>query len=110
MSKARSGVPEYGTNFYSTDAIVDPYPHYAQLRRLGSVVWLSRHRVFGLPRYTECKALLRDDTTFISGNGVALNPLANRLSRGTTLTSDGAEHDQRRKLVAHRLLPRASRD
>lgn len=33
----------------------------------------------------------------------------NHLSRGTTLGSDGAEHDQRRKLVAHRLLPRALR-
>jgi cytochrome P450 len=52
---------------------------------------------------------MRDDKSFISGNGVALNPLTNRLSRGTTLSSDGAEHDQRRKLVAHRLLPRALR-
>jgi cytochrome P450 len=79
MSKARSGVPEYRTNIYSTGAIVDPYPHYARLRRLGPVVWLSRHRVFALPKYMECKAVLRDDKTFISGNGVALNPLANRL-------------------------------
>jgi cytochrome P450 len=31
------------------------------------------------------------------------------LSRGTTLNSDGAEHDQRRKRVAHRMLPRALR-
>jgi cytochrome P450 len=45
----------------------------------------------------------------VSGTGVALNPLANRLSRGTTLNSDGAEHDQRRKLLAHRMLPRALR-
>ena len=29
-------------------------------------------------------AHLRDDKTFISGNGVALNPLINRMSRGTT--------------------------
>ncbi len=79
------------------------------LRRLGSVVWLSKHRVYALPRYAECKAVLRDDKTFISGKGVALNRLTNRLSRGTTLSSDGVEHDQRRKLVAHRLLPRALR-
>ncbi len=72
-------------------------------------MWLSRHRVYALPRYAECKAVLRDDKTFISGKGVALNPITNRLSRGTTLISDGAEHDQRRKLVAHRMLPRALR-
>ncbi len=91
------------------DAIIDPYPHYARLREQGPVVWLSRHRVYALPRYAECKAVLRDDKTFVSGKGVALNRLTNRLSRGTTLTSDGAEHDQRRKLVAHRMLPRALR-
>ena len=109
MLKPRSATPAYRPNIYSTRAIVDPYPHYAQMRRLGPVVWLSRHRVYALPRYAECKAVLRDDTTFISGHGVALNALTNKLSRGTTLNSDGAEHDQRRKLVAHRLLPRALR-
>lgn len=109
MLRRRSGVPTHGSSIYTTDAIVDPYPHYTSLRGLGPIVWLSRHRVYALPRYTECKAVLRDDATFISGKGVALNPLTNRLSRGTTLSSDGAEHDQRRKLVAHRLLPRALR-
>ena len=102
-------IPKYRNDIYSRQAIADPYSHYARLRQLGPVVWLSRQRVYALPRYAECKAVLRDDTTFISGKGVALNALANRLSRGTTLSSDGAEHDQRRKLVAHRLLPRALR-
>lgn len=107
--KAPGGVPVCPANIYTTDAIIDPYPHYERLRAQGPVVWLSRHRLYALPRYAECKAVLRDDKTFISGNGVALNPFTNRLSGGTTLTSDGAEHDQRRKLVAHRLLPRALR-
>jgi cytochrome P450 len=109
MLRRRRGVATHGSNLYSTEAIVNPYPHYTTLRTLGPVVWLSRHRVYALPRYTECKAVLRDDKTFVSGKGVALNALTNRLSRGTTLSSDGAEHDQRRKLVAHRLLPRALR-
>jgi cytochrome P450 len=107
--KAPPGVPVYSANIYTTDAIVDPHPHYSRLRELGPVVWLSRHRLYALPRYVECKDVLRNDKTFISGAGVALNPVTNRLSRGTTLTSDGAEHDQRRKLVAHRMLPRALR-
>ncbi len=101
--------PSYGDDIYSNRSILDPYPHYGALRQLGAVVWLTKQRVYALPRYTECKAALRDDDTFISGKGVALNPIANRLSRGTTLNSDGHEHDQRRKLVAHRLLPRALR-
>ncbi|OBB00636.1 monooxygenase [Mycobacteriaceae bacterium 1482268.1] len=106
---APTGVPVYSANLYTADAIVDPYPHYARMREQGPVVWLSRHRLYALPRFAECKAVLRDDRTFVSGKGVALNPITNRLSRGTTLISDGTEHDQRRKLVAHRMLPRALR-
>ena len=106
MSRAATA-PTYRANIYTADAIVDPYPHYRHLRDLGPVVWLSRHKVHALPRYAECKAVLRDDETFLSTAGVALNPVSNRLSRGTTLASDGPEHDRRRKLVAHRMFPRA---
>jgi cytochrome P450 len=109
MSKGPNGIATYRQNIYTTDAVLNPYPHYQRLRQLGSVVWLHRHRVYALPRYKECKATLRNDQLFISGSGVALNALSNRLSRGTTLNSDGAEHDRRRKLLAHRLLPRALR-
>ncbi len=105
----RPDVAEYRPDIYARGAIVDPYPHYRRLREMGPLVWLPRQRVYALPRYTECKTVLRDDKAFISGNGVALNRVSNRLSRGTTLNSDGAEHDRRRKLVAHRMLPRALR-
>jgi cytochrome P450 len=109
MRRKPTGVPAYQPDIYSLDAIVDPYPHYRRLRELGPVVWLAKQKVYALPRYSECKAVLRDDKTFLSGAGVALNRITNRLSRGTTLNSDGAEHDQRRKHVAHRMLPRALR-
>lgn len=105
----RAAVPVYRPDIYSPKAILDPYPHYAKLRELGPVVWLTKQKVYALPRYAECKAVLLDDETFRSGDGVALNPVANRLSRGTTLCSDGAEHARRRSLVAHRLTPRALR-
>lgn len=99
----------YTADLYSTDAILDPHPHYEKLRRLGPVVWLDRHKCFALPRYPECKATLRDDEQFLSREGVSLNALSNKMSHGTTLASDGDEHADRRKLVAHRLLPRALR-
>ena len=105
----RTDLPVYRTDIYSAQAILDPYPHYARLRELGPVVWLAKQKVYALPRYAECKAALLDDETFISGEGVALNPLSNRLGRGTTLYSDGDEHARRRSLVAHRLTPRALR-
>ncbi|BBX69461.1 cytochrome P450 [Mycolicibacterium psychrotolerans] len=102
-------VPIYRPSVYSRSAILDPYPRYRELRALGPVVWLARHRLYALPRYAECKAALRDDGTYLSGDGVAANPVVNRLSRGTTLNSDGPEHERRRRLVAHRLMPRALR-
>lgn len=101
--------PVDSADLYSRSAVLDPYPHYARLRAKGPVVRLRRHGVFALPQYAECKTVLLDDATFISGAGVALNPLTNRLSRGTVLNSDGEEHSERRGLVAHRLTPRALR-
>ncbi|MEU2038798.1 cytochrome P450 [Nocardia niwae] len=105
----RSAAQAYEPDLYSRAAILDPYPHYARLRELGPVVWLPKQRAYALPRYAECKAVLLDDETFISGAGVALNPVANRLSRGTTLNSDGADHSRRRAILAHRLTPKALR-
>ncbi|WP_328353034.1 cytochrome P450 [Mycobacterium sp. NBC_00419] len=110
MNENSSSGPDrvaYRGDVYSSAAILDPYPHYRRLRELGPVVWLPKQKVHALPRYTECKAVLRDDERFISTGGVALNRLSNRLSRGTTLASDGPEHDLRRKQIAHRMLPRA---
>ncbi len=105
----RVATPTYRPNLYSRAAILDPYPHYARLRDLGPVVWLAKQRVYALPRYAECKAALRDEDTFISGAGVALSPVTNRLSRGTTLNSDGEDHRRRRKLLAQHMTPKALR-
>ncbi|AGB22737.1 cytochrome P450 [Mycobacterium sp. JS623] len=109
MRRKPAGIPVYTADIYSVDAIIDPYPHYQRMRDLGPVVWLAKQKVYALPRYTECKTVLRDDKTFLSGSGVGLNPVTNRLARGTTLNSDGTEHEQRRKRLAHRMLPRALR-
>lgn len=109
MFRRPPAVPVYRPDIYTRAAILDPHPHYRALRELGPVVWLARHRLYALPRYAACKATLRDDGRFLSGHGVAANPLTNRLSRGTTLNSDGADHDRRRKLLAHRMMPRALR-
>ncbi|MYS91643.1 MULTISPECIES: cytochrome P450 [Streptomyces] len=105
----RTEIPVYHPDLYSASAIRDTYPHYAALRALGPVVWLSKHKVYALPRYAECKQVLLDDDTFVSSGGVGLNPVANRVGQGTTLFSDGDEHARRRSLLAHRLTPRALR-
>ncbi|MHC3473538.1 cytochrome P450 [Streptomyces sp. 7R007] len=105
----RTEIPVYHPDLYSASAIRDTYPHYAALRALGPVVHLSKHKIYALPRYAECRQVLLDDDTFVSSSGVALNPVANRIGQGTTLFSDGQDHARRRSLLAHRLTPRALR-
>jgi len=61
---ADTTIPRYREDIYSTAAILDPYPHYAELRALGPVVWLSRTKVYAVTRYAECKDVLLDDETF----------------------------------------------
>lgn len=85
---ADTTIPRYREDIYSTAAILDPYPHYAELRALGPVVWLSRTKVYAVTRYAECKDVLLDDETFISGDGVALNPVAN-LTAGRLVCGTG---------------------
>ena len=107
--KTPDDVPVYRTDLYSRAAIRNPYPHYTAMRALGPVVWLPKQKVYALPRYAEVKAVLRDDDTFRSGGGVALNTIARTAGRRSFLMLDGAEHDRVRKLSAHRLIPRALR-
>lgn len=105
--RRRTAVPVYRENLYSVANSKDPHPHYRRLRELGPVVWLPKHRVYAITRYAGCKSVLLDAKTFISGDGVGLNPIVNRLGRDTTLNSDGEDHSRRRKLVAPRMTPRA---
>lgn len=102
-------VPVYRPDVYARAAVLDPYPHYDRMRALGPVVRLGRRRVLAVTRYAECKRVLLDDETFVSGRGVALNPAANCLGRGTTLQSDGELHTRRRGALASRLTPKALR-
>ncbi len=106
---APSDVPAYHPDLYSVAAIRDPYPHYAAMRALGPVVWLPKQKLYALPRYAEVKAVLRDNDTFRSGGGVALNPISRFVGKRSFLMLDGSEHDRVRKLTAHRLIPRALR-
>lgn len=107
--RKHADVPTYEPDLYSPRAVRDTYPHDERLRGLGAVVWLARQKAYALPRYAECKQVLLDDATFVSGAGVGLNPVSNRLSRGTTLNSDGVDHVRRRALLSPHLAPRALR-
>lgn len=106
---ATAAAPVYEADIYEDQALLEPYEHYRSLRELGPAVWLEAHGAWAVPRYAEAKAVLLDSDTFRSANGIALNEPANTAILGCTLASDGDLHARLRKVVAHRLTPRALR-
>ncbi|OZE99811.1 cytochrome P450 [Rhodococcus sp. 15-2388-1-1a] len=108
-SSSSNSVPTYDVDLYSAHAIADPYTHYRALRELGPVVWLSKHDMYAVSRYSEVHDVLADDSTFRSGDAIALNKLARFFGSKTALVSDADVHAARRKLVTSRLTPKALR-
>ena len=104
---ARAGVPVVDVDLYGDDAVTDSRALFAQIRDAGPVVWLPRHRMYAIGRFADVQAALRNDEAFVSGKGVAANPLANALGTDTTLASDGESHVRRRKVLMHSLGAKA---
>jgi cytochrome P450 len=99
--------PSYGPDIYTDSALAEPYEHYRAIRDAGPAVWLDSHDAYAIARYAEARAVLADDTSYLSANGIALNEPANSAILGCTLASDGDLHARLRRVVAHRLTPRA---
>lgn len=102
-------IPSYPDDIFGDDAIVEPYEHYRRLRELGPVVHLPAQQTYAVGRYADVRAALAAPESLCSGQGVGLNDVANELIRGTTLASDDPLHAHLRRIVAHRLTPRAMR-
>ena len=103
-------VPRYEADLFSDDALDDPYPHLHALRDVGPLAWLPAHGMYAATRYEEVRRILGDPATFVSGEGVALNDVINRLGRGTTLMSDGEEHRRQREIIGRPLTPQSIAD
>jgi cytochrome P450 len=92
---------------YADEALIDPWPGYAQLQSLGSAAWLSKYQMFALTRYDSVLRALKDASAFSSASGVMMNDDMNRVLRGNTLCSDGAQHQRSRRLIGKPLSPAA---
>jgi cytochrome P450 len=53
-----------------------PYAHHARLRDAGPVVWLEAIGAYGIARFADVQAALKDHRTFCSGRGVGLADFA----------------------------------
>jgi cytochrome P450 len=90
-------------DLYAPAVIADSADAFARIRDAGPVVWLPRQRMWAMGRFDDVREGLRDDELFISGHGVAANPLTNVAARKTTLFSDGETHSARRKVLMRSL-------
>ncbi|WP_298740722.1 cytochrome P450 [uncultured Microbacterium sp.] len=102
-------VPTLSYDPFTTNDPDERYAQYRELRAAGPVVHLSYVGVYATGRYDEVKAALGEHDTFISGEGVGFNDIANDVVRGSTLGSDSPEHEVLRGVVATGLQPRAMR-
>lgn len=102
-------VPRYEADIYTDSALLEPYEHYRALRDLGPAVHLPAHDAWAVARYDDVKEVLATPEVFRSASGIALNEPANAAILGCTLASDGERHAHLRRIVAHRLTPRALR-
>lgn len=102
--------PRSDVDLFSDEALLDPYPRLRELRDAGPAVWLDRHGAYAVTRYADVRAVLADDETFVSGQGVGLNEIINAMGPGTTLMSDGEVHRHQREIIGRPLTPSALTD
>lgn len=96
-------------DLFADDILVDPYPTFAELRALGSVVYLPANDVYALTRYDAIRDALGDPETFTSVKSIGFNPGVNEALQGTSLASDPPVHTQLRATLSANLTPRALR-
>ena len=93
---------------YAEEVLRDPYPHYAKLRALGPVVYLSRYGAYALSHHAEVHAVLSDPATFCSGAGVGHTNFRTEKpwrKPSIILEADPPYHARTRKVVARVLSP-----
>jgi cytochrome P450 len=92
---------------YADDGLLDPWPLYGELRKMGPAVWLDKYQMVALTRYDAVLTALRDWEAFPSTFGVVMNDDMNQVLARNTLCSDGAAHKRLRRVVIRPLTPAA---
>lgn len=102
-------LPVSTIDLFTDETLRSPWEAYAELRAAGPAVWMEKGAFVAVSRYEDVRAVLRDDRTFISGEGVALNDIANGQMKGTIIAADGEPHEVLRRVTSQSLSPRALR-
>lgn len=100
-----SAAPELRGDLFGRATLRDPYPLFSAVRAAGPAVYMPRRKLWAIGRFDDVRAALRGHEALVSGHGVAANDFINRRESPTTLTSDGATHDRRRKVLIQPVMP-----
>ena len=109
MCPLNSKSPASDLDLWSGEALLDPFPHYRQLRDAGPVVWLSKANAWGAFRYQAVRGVLGKPKVFSSANGVMLNDFMNKACADARimLCSDDPRHRALRRVFMRPLTPQA---
>ena len=102
MTSRRPACPSSSLDLWADEVLADPYPHFAELRAAGPVVWLERHGVAALPRFETVHTVLADWRRFSSARGVGVAELYNGMGE-SIIASDPPTHGLYRRPLADQL-------
>lgn len=111
MSVHESGAPIVDIDPFSDAFLADPYAYHDALRA-EPVFFLSAYGIFGMARFREVDAALRDHETYCSGRGVGLSDFAKETPwrpPSLLLEVDPPLHDRTRAIVQTVLSPKVLR-
>jgi 4-methoxybenzoate monooxygenase (O-demethylating) len=95
-------IPSLSINPFDDAFLGDPYAYHDVLRNAGPVVWLEAIGCYGMARYAEVQAALKNWEVFVSSRGVGLSDFATEAPwrpPSLLLEADPPLHDRTRGLM-----------
>ncbi len=83
---------------------IDPYPHYARLRRESPVYWAERSKTWVISRHDDVSRVLKDPEMFSSDAMATV--LLGTTAPGNLVTHDPPTHTRLRRIVNRAFTPR----
>ncbi|QDW40583.1 cytochrome P450 [Bradyrhizobium sp. KBS0727] len=111
-TKPKLTCPAIDDDQYDDKFLLDPYPLYERLREAGPVVRMTYHGTWGMGRYSDVEAGLRNHETFVSGRGAGLADFKREKPwrpLSMLLESDPPNHTKSRSVLSRILSPVALR-
>ena len=105
-----AGVPVWDVDPYESGMLADPAGYYAELRRLGPLVYIPRYAMLACGRYDVTREIFSDHERFVSSRGVGLTDFSLETPwrpPSIILEADPPEHGKARRVMARVMSPRA---